>query len=239
MILDTLSRLLLSQVPGQWLKAFDTIHKITRWRVWVPAIWLFINHLDVSPFYLNRPSQSLACVLSLWHRSVNNHFQEIQMSPQTFSQSVASTKTNTAVRVVGGLALSFAKFGVLWLDGGNLNGTQIIPKVWVDESTQPLRREHYSVYYNDYFKAMLRRGYYNYMWWRMAREDGSYDFIAEGNEGQFIYVSPRTTWSLSVMESRTASLHMIGSRCFMSLPVNTKWICFYILPTLKKPTFDH
>jgi CubicO group peptidase (beta-lactamase class C family) len=28
------------------------------------------------------------------------------------------------------------------------------------------------------------------MWWGMQRNDGSYDFYARGNYGQFIYVSP-------------------------------------------------
>ena len=37
---------------------------------------------------------------------------------------------------------------------------------------------------------MPDQGYYTYMWWGMARADGSYDFTAEGDKGQFIYVSP-------------------------------------------------
>jgi CubicO group peptidase (beta-lactamase class C family) len=33
-------------------------------------------------------------------------------------------------------------------------------------------------------------GYYRYMWWGMAREEGGHDFAAGGDKGQFIYVSP-------------------------------------------------
>jgi hypothetical protein len=33
-------------------------------------------------------------------------------------------------------------------------------------------------------------GYYQYMWWGITREDGSYDFTAHGKYGQYIYVSP-------------------------------------------------
>lgn len=91
---------------------------------------------------------------------------------------------------VNARAIDFAKFGVLFLNGGNWNGTQIIPKAWVDESTQPLLPENYSDYYTDYVKAMPGQGYYNYMWWGMVRDDGTYDFTAEGDKGQFIYVSP-------------------------------------------------
>jgi hypothetical protein len=28
------------------------------------------------------------------------------------------------------------------------------------------------------------------MWWGIAREGGAYDFAAEGDKGQYIYVSP-------------------------------------------------
>jgi len=91
---------------------------------------------------------------------------------------------------VNARALDFAKFGVLYLNGGNWNGTQIIPQAWVDESTQPLLPDNYSDYYSDYVKAMPGTGYYKYMWWGMARDDGSYDFTAEGDKGQFIFVSP-------------------------------------------------
>ena len=89
-------------------------------------------------------------------------------------------------------AIDFAKFGVLYLNGGNWNGTQVLPKTWIEESTQPLLLENYDDYYIDYVKAMPGQGYYNYMWWGMVREDGSYDFIAEGDKGQFIYVSPES-----------------------------------------------
>lgn len=92
---------------------------------------------------------------------------------------------------VNARAIDFAKFGVLYLNDGFWEGTQVIPKAWVDESTQPLLPENYSDYYNDYVKAMPGQGYYKYMWWGMAREAGSYDFTAEGDKGQFIYVSPQ------------------------------------------------
>ncbi|HSM72862.1 MAG TPA: serine hydrolase [Anaerolineales bacterium] len=91
---------------------------------------------------------------------------------------------------VNARAIDFAKFGVLYLNGGNWNGTQVLPKTWIEESTQPLLPENYDDYYTDYVKAMPGQGYYNYMWWGMVREDGSYDFTAAGDKGQFIYVSP-------------------------------------------------
>jgi len=92
---------------------------------------------------------------------------------------------------VNARAIDFAKFGALFLNGGLWNGEQVVAKAWVEEATQPLLPDNYADYYNDWVKAMPGRGYYNYMWWGIAREGGAYDFFAEGDKGQFIYVSPQ------------------------------------------------
>ncbi len=34
-------------------------------------------------------------------------------------------------------------------------------------------------------------GYYGYHWWGLRNADGTYDFSAQGNFGQMIYVAPR------------------------------------------------
>jgi CubicO group peptidase (beta-lactamase class C family) len=88
-------------------------------------------------------------------------------------------------------AIDFAKFGVLFLNNGRWHGDQVIPKAWVSESTQPLLPENYSNYYHGLTASLPGKGYYKYMWWGMAREGNSYDFTAEGDKGQFIYVSPQ------------------------------------------------
>jgi len=92
---------------------------------------------------------------------------------------------------VNARAIDFAKFGVLFLNGGSWQGEQVISKGWVNESTQPLLPDNYGEYYSEYFDSMPGRGYYKYMWWGMAREAGSYDFSAGGDKGQLIYVSPQ------------------------------------------------
>jgi CubicO group peptidase (beta-lactamase class C family) len=91
---------------------------------------------------------------------------------------------------VNARAIDFAKFGELFLNNGNWNGEQVISEAWVAESTQPTTPDDYAVYYPDYFSSMPGRGYYQYMWWGMERDDGRYDYAAEGDKGQFIYVSP-------------------------------------------------
>ena len=91
---------------------------------------------------------------------------------------------------VNARAIDFAKFGQLFLNGGNWNGEQVISEAWVAASTQPNIPADYAAYYPDDFSTMPGRGYYQYMWWGMERGDGRYDYAAEGDKGQFIYVSP-------------------------------------------------
>ncbi|MEU8125087.1 serine hydrolase [Spirillospora sp. NPDC049024] len=66
----------------------------------------------------------------------------------------------------------FARFGLLYLNGGRANGRQVVPASWVAESTRP--------------SAPFNQGY-GLQWW--LGEDG--DFSANGLGGQLIWVSPR------------------------------------------------
>jgi CubicO group peptidase (beta-lactamase class C family) len=75
-------------------------------------------------------------------------------------------------------AIDFAKFGRLYLNGGNWNGTQIVPADWVTLSTRD----------NGLIKAAPI--YYGHMWWGENCNPDSQDFLAMGNLGQFVYVSP-------------------------------------------------
>jgi len=92
---------------------------------------------------------------------------------------------------VNARAIDFAKFGQLFLDGKNWKGEQVISPEWLAESTQPEFPSDYETYYPEYFKDFLGKGYYKYMWWGMARDVDDYDFAAEGDKGQYIYISPK------------------------------------------------
>lgn len=87
-------------------------------------------------------------------------------------------------------AIDFARFGRLFLNNGNWQGTQVLPAEWVAEATQPSAEAEPAGYYpdNPYFNE--HNGYYQYMWWGIGREDGNYDFTAHGRYGQYIYISP-------------------------------------------------
>lgn len=66
-------------------------------------------------------------------------------------------------------AIDFAKLGVLYLNGGEWVGGEILPRSWVEASTSPQAAPHYG-----------------YWWW--VEPDGS--FLARGNHGQLVYVNP-------------------------------------------------
>ena len=86
-------------------------------------------------------------------------------------------------------AIDFAKFGRLYLYNGSWNGRQVIDSAWVAESTQEDRSIDRAAYYPQ--KVLMENGYYRYFWWGNRRDDGSYDFSAQGHLGQWIYVSPQ------------------------------------------------
>ena len=88
-------------------------------------------------------------------------------------------------------AIDFAKFGRLFLENGNWNGVQIIPAEWVVESTQADPSVDYENYYPHDFIFANKQGYYKYMWWGIPRNEQQYDFMALGNHGQIIYISPQ------------------------------------------------
>jgi CubicO group peptidase (beta-lactamase class C family) len=75
-------------------------------------------------------------------------------------------------------AVDFAKFGRLYLNGGNWNGVQIVPSEWVAVSTVD--------------NGLIQDApiYYGYMWWGEKCNPNSQDYLALGNFGQFIYISP-------------------------------------------------
>lgn len=92
---------------------------------------------------------------------------------------------------LNGRAIDFAKFGRLYLNNGNWNGTQVVPAEWVAASTRPDASLDNGSYYPDESIFKSGRGYYGYLWWGLRREESNYDFVAQGNHGQFIYISPQ------------------------------------------------
>ena len=73
-------------------------------------------------------------------------------------------------------AIDFAKFGRLYLNEGNWEGNQIVPKSWVAVSTHSDPKNN-------------NRHYYNYNWGIGPLQYGS--FFAVGLYGQYLYLYPK------------------------------------------------
>lgn len=98
-------------------------------------------------------------------------FDRIGMSPVDWWLD-ASGRTATYC-CVDTPSRQFAKFGLLYLRGGEWNGEQIVPTDWVDISTAPSVAAHYG-----------------YQWWLDVTPSGHDMFSARGFDGQYIYVIP-------------------------------------------------
>jgi CubicO group peptidase (beta-lactamase class C family) len=84
---------------------------------------------------------------------------------------------------VNARAIDFARFGQLFLDGGVASdGTRVLPQAWVAAATGPSGSVP--------LESMRPGAYYNLFWWGRRRDDGSHEFSARGNHGQFVHVSP-------------------------------------------------
>ncbi len=124
------------------------------------------------------------------------------------SWSIDSKKNRTVKTYccLNATARDFAKFGRLYLNHGQWNGEQIVPKEWVQKSitsTPPYRRYQnhwYSVSRPVYFDSLeLQTARQHYRWLRRSRrypdkyfaQEMGPAFMASGLLGQFIYVDPR------------------------------------------------
>ena len=88
-----------------------------------------------------------------------------------------------------GLCMSaedMAKIGLLCLNKGNFNDTQIVSSSWIEEMTSPRIVE------NDHFRGME----YGYLWWIIDCEKNIYAAI--GNSGNVIYVNPEKNIVIAV-----------------------------------------
>ncbi|MBN1370998.1 MAG: serine hydrolase [Anaerolineaceae bacterium] len=79
----------------------------------------------------------------------------------------------------------FLKLGRLYLHDGVWEGRQVLPEGWVQESTQ-LSALPDSIWDADFRQIGIWN--YGYQWWLVSKEDGSY--LANGKDGQFLYINP-------------------------------------------------
>jgi len=129
------------------------------------------------------------------HRTVSEYLQEkiwkpIGMEyPATWSLDSVRDGFELTHVALNARAIDYAKFGQLYLDKGNWNGTQIISQRWVTESTAPDPNDHRP--WETYPQWADAGGYYKYFWWGNSKAPDDYNFEAIGRWGQFIFVAPR------------------------------------------------
>jgi CubicO group peptidase (beta-lactamase class C family) len=76
-----------------------------------------------------------------------------------------------------------ARFGLLYLNGGNYNGNQLVPSDWVDDSLEVYSTTTYS---NEILNSMHQLQY-GYLWWSATSGSHRYNY-AWGHGGQLIFV---------------------------------------------------
>jgi CubicO group peptidase (beta-lactamase class C family) len=86
-------------------------------------------------------------------------------------------------------AIDFAKFGQLYLNGGEWRGRQIVPHQWVIESTSRDPQDHRR--WETFVQFHRRGGYYRYGWWGFTLANGEHGYMAVGKYGQYIFISPK------------------------------------------------
>ena len=78
-----------------------------------------------------------------------------------------------------------AKLGHLYLNGGEINGVQIVPKSWVDKSLKNTMPD----FQKDWSWGDITNGGYGYLWW-LGKIGGYKVFMAIGHGGQFVVNFP-------------------------------------------------
>ncbi|MGI9615079.1 MAG: serine hydrolase domain-containing protein [Acidimicrobiales bacterium] len=94
---------------------------------------------------------------------------------------------------LNGRPIDFAKLGSLFLAGGEWNGSRIVSQDWIEASVSPDPERDQPNHYRDDFGEWIYQdgdGWYGFFWYGRARTQFEPDFFAEGDHGQFVYVSP-------------------------------------------------
>jgi CubicO group peptidase (beta-lactamase class C family) len=86
---------------------------------------------------------------------------------------------------LAGTARDLAKVGRLYLAHGSWGGERILSPTWIERSVAVGAIDG-ALWPSDFAAAGFRN--YGYGWWLLAEDEG--DFLAQGKDGQFLYVNP-------------------------------------------------
>jgi CubicO group peptidase (beta-lactamase class C family) len=82
----------------------------------------------------------------------------------------------------------YARFALLHLRGGRLNGRQIVPSAWIEET----RKGNPDLYQGVYREVLPRGAYHNQFW---IEDPDRRAYMARGIFGQFIYIDPEADFA--------------------------------------------
>ncbi len=124
--------------------------------------------------------------------------------PENSAEWMMDSTRSGFLKADGGLVVTardLARFGMLYLNGGLVDGRQVLPANWCNRVGQlessRTDKEYFDLYrqmehpwYNQCFKQ--ERTFYRNFWWSINQGKPRNDFFAMGILGQFVYVSPST-----------------------------------------------
>ena len=133
----------------------------------------------------------------------------MHLSPLTaLIQAWPTSGINTTLR-------DAALFGQLILNGGSMDGKQIIPEKWVHQQLNLTSEDKERYGRNDvYVKAKMPWiGYKNY-WWILDEQKG--EFAAVGIHGQVIYINRSANMVVAYFSSQPQASSVAGFHPFVS-----------------------
>lgn len=200
-----------------------------------------LNHLDRGwdRFYLNRPMTSepgsnfqydsggVILMSSMLKKRTGRHAddyaQKYLFEPLEIKKVRWYKNREGHPHTGGGLHLlpqDMAKFGLLYLNDGEWQGTQVVPAHWVRESVQK---------HVDFQRKTTGVVGYGYLWWIMSPDpDGAgkeYIYAAMGFRAQYIFVIPEHEMVVVVTG---------GTRNGVDQRKPVKFIYSHILPSVKR-----
>jgi CubicO group peptidase (beta-lactamase class C family) len=147
--------------------------------------------------YNNYNTELLGTILErATHRTLSKYLEEkiwqpLGMEyPAEWSLDHEPNGLELSATLLNARAIDLAKFGRLFLNEGDWNGRQIVPRKWAVDST--IKDPEDNRDWETFGRWRNFGGYYKYFWWGVSLDRGDYEYLANGTYGQFIFISPGT-----------------------------------------------
>ena len=126
---------------------------------------------------------SRACEADLLDFAQERMFEALDTTPEEWTVDWEANRYGSSDLWLS--AMDLARFGQMYLDGGVVDGQQVVPASWIGESWQPYSEGMWCCKVGDNFD----RTAYGYQWWIIDAGPHTYN-LAWGHGGQQIAVLP-------------------------------------------------